>query len=110
MSPVLVILRLGSCADSETAHRRAHSDAKILHRDISPGNIMITNEGNGLLVDWDLSKDIGASNIESPPERTVWIKPFLLLSDAYDAIIGYLAIHGRAAPDATKTKPRPQLH
>ena len=44
--------------------------ANILHRDISAGNIMITEEGRGLLVDWDLSKSLG-SEAPSPPERTV---------------------------------------
>ena len=105
MSSVLVVLR--SCGDSEAAHRHAHSDAKILHCDISPRNILITGEGNGLLVDWDLSKHIGGANTKNPPERTVWIKPFLFFSDAYDTNIGYLAIHGRSAPKATRKMPRP---
>ncbi|KIM42444.1 hypothetical protein M413DRAFT_70734, partial [Hebeloma cylindrosporum] len=43
---------------------------EVLHRDISPGNIMITNVGKGLLVDWDLSTDIDRVDVESPPERT----------------------------------------
>ncbi|GJJ09173.1 hypothetical protein Clacol_003395 [Clathrus columnatus] len=41
--------------DAVKAHRAAYFDAGILHRDISPGNIMIYNNG-GLLIDWDLSK------------------------------------------------------
>ena len=46
--------------------------ANILHRDISAGNIMITEKGRGLLVDWDLSKSlVNASGASSPPERTV---------------------------------------
>jgi thiamine kinase-like enzyme len=32
--------------------------AKILHRDISVGNILITSQGNGILIDWELSKDL----------------------------------------------------
>jgi serine/threonine protein kinase len=49
----------------------AHDMANILHRDISAGNIMITEEGRGLLVDWDLSKSLGnADEAPSPPERT----------------------------------------
>ena len=31
---------------------------KILHREISVGNILITNDGHGLLIDWVLSKYI----------------------------------------------------
>ena len=46
--------------------------ANILHRDISAGNIMITEKGRGLLVDWDLSKAlVNESGASSPPERTV---------------------------------------
>ena len=46
--------------------------ANILHRDISAGNIMITEKGRGLLVDWDLSKSlVNESGVSSPPERTV---------------------------------------
>jgi hypothetical protein len=32
---------------------------------------MITEEGRGLLVDWDFSKSLGMSGAPSPPERTV---------------------------------------
>ncbi|KIM37440.1 hypothetical protein M413DRAFT_30901 [Hebeloma cylindrosporum] len=52
------------------AHRFAHDNARTLHRDVSPRNIMITSEGNGLLVDWDLSKDIERVHVESPSDRT----------------------------------------
>ena len=31
---------------------------KILHCNISVGNILITNDGHRLLIDWDLSKYI----------------------------------------------------
>jgi hypothetical protein len=40
-----------------TAHYHTYYDAGILHRDISAGNILITSSGQGLLIDWDLSKD-----------------------------------------------------
>ena len=39
-----------------SAHKEAFEKAKILHRDISVGNIIITERG-GLLIDWDLAKD-----------------------------------------------------
>ena len=39
------------------AHREAHDNGHILHRDISAGNILIYNNG-GLLIDWDMSKDL----------------------------------------------------
>ena len=40
------------------AHKEAFENVKILHRDINVGNILITNDGHGLLIDWDLSKYI----------------------------------------------------
>ncbi|KAG9317806.1 hypothetical protein JVU11DRAFT_2029 [Chiua virens] len=51
------------------AHSHAFEDAKILHRDISAGNIILTDEGRGLLIDWELAKlvsDIGSRR----PDRT----------------------------------------
>ena len=43
------------------AHQRAWEDAKILHRDVSGGNILIDADSDqdyprGYLSDWDLSK------------------------------------------------------
>jgi RIO-like serine/threonine protein kinase len=46
--------------------------AGFLHRDFSPGNIIITVDGTGLLIDWDLSKPV--SEISETPRcatRTV---------------------------------------
>jgi RIO-like serine/threonine protein kinase len=36
------------------AHKQAYEWAKILHCDISVGNIILTDDGKGLLIDWDL--------------------------------------------------------
>ena len=36
----------------------AFKGARILHRDISAGNILITDSGSGMFFDWDLSKEI----------------------------------------------------
>jgi serine/threonine protein kinase len=40
------------------AHTAAYNKARILHRDVSAGNILITDKGNGILIDWDLSKKV----------------------------------------------------
>ncbi|KAF8227006.1 hypothetical protein L208DRAFT_1158281, partial [Tricholoma matsutake] len=39
--------------------------ARFLHCDFSPGNIIITVDGKGLLIDWDLSKLL-AGKSETP--------------------------------------------
>jgi hypothetical protein len=40
-----------------TAHFEATTKAKILQWDIFVGNIFITCDGNGILIDWELYKD-----------------------------------------------------
>src|SRR5260221_6558059 len=40
------------------AHSTAFNKTRILHRDISAGNVLITEEGTGVLIDWDLSKTV----------------------------------------------------
>jgi serine/threonine protein kinase len=59
------------------AHESAHR-AGILHRDFSPGNIIIGSDGTGLLIDWDLSKPTSTTDgkVETPRRvaRTVHAK------------------------------------
>ncbi|KAK7041706.1 hypothetical protein VNI00_008995 [Paramarasmius palmivorus] len=43
------------------AHREAYERAKVLHRDVSAGNILITQEGEGLLIDWEFSKPLDST-------------------------------------------------
>jgi serine/threonine protein kinase len=56
--------------------------AGILHRDFSPGNIIITSDGKGLLIDWDLSKPFLSKPLSERSEtprcatRTVGINIF----------------------------------
>ncbi|KAG6901083.1 hypothetical protein C0995_001118 [Termitomyces sp. Mi166 len=65
--------------DASIAHAQAASSAKVLHRDISNGNIMFKwdkdnkDKVQGYLIDWDLSLDLALSRDGSPeaqPERT----------------------------------------
>jgi hypothetical protein len=56
---------------SFSGHSEAAQKAKILHRDISVGNILITSEGNGILIDWELSKDLSTMTEARVNERTV---------------------------------------
>jgi serine/threonine protein kinase len=52
------------------AHAAAYNKAQILHRDISAGNILITEEGSGILIDWDLSKKVKVCmNADARPRR-----------------------------------------
>ena len=55
-----------------SAHRDAATKAKILHRDISLGNIIIVGE-DGMVIDWELSKRIDpeGSSTARNEERTV---------------------------------------
>jgi RIO-like serine/threonine protein kinase len=54
------------CTLTYTAAHHAAWKIGVLHRDLSPGNILIVDEGDGLLIDWDLCKIT-----KSPPEDSV---------------------------------------
>ena len=74
---------------SHSAHYHAATDAKLLHRDISAGNILIlpkimwVKDPNqpqkkrlqlkytGLLVDWEMAKPIGPEQKQCQSEHTV---------------------------------------
>jgi RIO-like serine/threonine protein kinase len=53
------------------AHKYAYEKAGIIHRDVSVGNILITQDGKGLLIDWDLSKKVNSENKPRQAQRTV---------------------------------------
>ncbi|KAF9234156.1 hypothetical protein BU15DRAFT_52925 [Melanogaster broomeanus] len=50
---------VGGVLDAMKAHRFAYEVLQLLHRDISPGNIILTEDGRGLLIDWELAKTVG---------------------------------------------------
>ncbi|KAI0066536.1 hypothetical protein BV25DRAFT_1912597 [Artomyces pyxidatus] len=57
--------------DAIEAHSGAVVKAKVLHRDVSAGNILLHVEsGRGLLIDWDLSKIMNPDVLETP--RQAW--------------------------------------
>ncbi len=54
------------------AHEDAYIKCGLLHRDISASNILIDENGNGILNDWDYARTV--EGIESGPrqqDRTV---------------------------------------
>ncbi|TFY71108.1 hypothetical protein EVG20_g1882 [Dentipellis fragilis] len=48
----------GAIRDAMVALGEAHGRAGVLHQDVSGENIMITTEGKGVLIYWDLAGDI----------------------------------------------------
>ncbi|KAH7925115.1 hypothetical protein BV22DRAFT_1034436 [Leucogyrophana mollusca] len=59
--------------DAFHAHRDAVEKCRILHRDISTGNILITKGGRGLLIDWDLSKDMDKTEARQLGRTGTWL-------------------------------------
>ncbi|KAF8877479.1 hypothetical protein CPB85DRAFT_1500276 [Mucidula mucida] len=66
-------------ADAMEAAQCAFDLARILHRDISSGNIMITPTHEGLLIDWDLCLVLDFEGHTHRPGRTVCIHIGLLV-------------------------------
>jgi hypothetical protein len=60
--------RVTSQTDFLTAHTDAYNTTRILHRDVSAGNILITEKGTGILIDWDLSKKV-KEDADAKPRR-----------------------------------------
>ncbi|KAH7905017.1 hypothetical protein BJ138DRAFT_1106337 [Hygrophoropsis aurantiaca] len=54
--------------DAFQAHRRIAEECGLLHGDISAGNILITQDGRGVLTDWDISGSVNDKDIA----RRVW--------------------------------------
>ncbi|KAL0566664.1 hypothetical protein V5O48_015341 [Marasmius crinis-equi] len=60
---------LRAVRDAEAAHEQAYENARVLHRDISIGNILIYDKG-GLLIDWEFSKHVDLPKEARITERT----------------------------------------
>ncbi|KAF5383350.1 hypothetical protein D9757_008377 [Collybiopsis confluens] len=85
-----------------TAHRDACDKAKLLHRDISSGNIII-HEGDGYLIDWERAKSLDDKEIRANEGTGTWQflsirllrNPRLLhlIRDDLESFI-YVVIHG----------------
>ncbi|KAI0829194.1 hypothetical protein BC628DRAFT_1359612 [Trametes gibbosa] len=45
-------------ADAMEGHRLAYEEAGILHRDVSANNIVIREDGRGMLIDWDMTRPV----------------------------------------------------
>ena len=75
------------------AHGEAYTKARILHQDISLGNIIITENGRGILIDWDFAHTLS----DYPPKGFVVSYSFLNLSGVRSLTIpeGDMAIHVR---------------
>lgn len=61
--------------DASEAHRQAVVRAKVLHRDVSVGNIMITlkdDEMKGFLIDWDLCLDLTKEGAAQSERTGTW--------------------------------------
>ncbi|KAJ8521807.1 hypothetical protein ONZ45_g1544 [Pleurotus djamor] len=80
--------RVDAEGDPAQSRRDVYNICGILHRDISSGNILILPDGSGLLIDWDLAKEV--AKLGGPgrtPERTgTWAFMSIKLSSKPDKI------------------------
>lgn len=77
---------LGRFIDVCQAIHYAHSRG-ILHRDLKPGNVMLGEYGETLVVDWGLAKVVSSSEVESAATTQVPIQP-AFNSDSVPTMLG----------------------
>ncbi|KAL5526900.1 hypothetical protein ACEPAF_8627 [Sanghuangporus sanghuang] len=65
-----VLLR--AVADAVICHCDASFGAEILHRDISPSNVLIMDDGTGRLIDWDLCRHANQRQSHRPGRTGTW--------------------------------------
>ncbi|KAF5392684.1 hypothetical protein D9757_000919 [Collybiopsis confluens] len=58
--------------DAMDAHQVAFKRCSRLHRDVSVGNILITDKGRGMLIDWELSKDVKQTGARTYEKTGTW--------------------------------------
>ena len=54
---------------TSTACQQAYVNTRVRHSDISVDNILIADNGKGLLIDWDLSLNLNNDNKPSSKKR-----------------------------------------
>ncbi|KAG7091937.1 hypothetical protein E1B28_008329 [Marasmius oreades] len=57
--------------DALIAHKDAYEKACIIHRDISPGNIIML-DGKGFLIDWDVAKFVSETTARQNERTGTW--------------------------------------
>ncbi|KAL5503816.1 hypothetical protein ACEPAH_7887 [Sanghuangporus vaninii] len=63
---------LQAVADALLCHSDALFNSEILHRDISPSNILIMDGGVGRLIDWDLCRHVKQGQSHRPGRTGTW--------------------------------------
>ncbi|KAF5389910.1 hypothetical protein D9757_003597 [Collybiopsis confluens] len=79
-----IITLVRAVLDALIAHQVAFEEGSRLHRDISVGNIIITDEGRGMLIDWELSKDVKQEGLRSFERTGTWQFKSIRLLEATD--------------------------
>ena len=95
------------------AHQDACEKCKILHRDVSTKNVMMTDDGRGILNDWELAKrcslEAGTWAVREH-ERTVSTLFFLTRNpESHCRFAGHLTVHLHLKPyvsNETHRRPR----
>ena len=82
------------------AHSHAFNSAKILHRDVSAGNIILTDEGRGLLIDWEMAKKVNEVGSRRPDRTVSYLAQYSPL--VFSFWIGNMAIHVCGSPSAPR--------